>query len=192
MALIDRRQARIRCLIHLSSRLIVSWILVSSVAGCAVDSYEVAPYSERNSVPLIASGQLPSDPVAERKKMLLGRAKSIHLYYRPQQAGAFPLVGDYREVKSTRAITNESEIARFLDELEHDEEEETPGMAGTLHIVVEFEGLPEAAAYLIVYGRTGTITPVFSRDAAGFAGGSFLTWVLNRYPRVMSGTARGR
>jgi hypothetical protein len=156
--------------------------------SCMDGSYEEKPYSSHNTWPLLAVGGQDDDRTVVLQRDLERRAVAVHFYYRPDQVTAFPLVGDYRDIDASHVVTNRVEVSMILAQLRCGLSIDVPSkpLPGTLHIVVEYAGYEDRAAYFILYCSSPFIAPVFRHDSAGFSCGSFFQWLVATYPHIFS------
>lgn len=153
--------------------------------GCDESSYEVAPYSQKISDTLIRSRMDINDPPPPDAQELILRAEKVYFFHKPDQPTAFPIITDYSEKEPSLLLSEEDDVNQVILNLRKGGFGSRAFGDGTLHVVIEFEGMRKKAAYYIFYLSTGSGTPIFAQDFVGFDCLEFLNWVEKTYPDLM-------
>lgn len=153
--------------------------------GCDESSYEVAPYSQKISDTLIRSGMDVSDPPPPDAQDLILKAERVFFFHKPNQPTAFPIITDYLMEEPSLLLSEEYDVNQVILNLRKGGYGSRSFGDGTLHVVVEFDGLPQRSAYYIFYLSSGSGTPIFAQDSIGLDCLEFLNWVEGTYPDLL-------
>jgi hypothetical protein len=152
----------------LRALMVLAWIQL--FFGCKGDV--PAPYDEELSGALLLS--MHGQEYEQKHAVSLDSLdpEKIHIVYKPLQNQAYPIVENPKPENFSYSITSECEMKELIKVLRgyssiYSEEIDYRYKRGTLHVIIEFKGMPDNVAYFIIYCNTATVAPIFSFDSHG-------------------------